>query len=410
VPGVLIVAYHFPPLRGSSGIQRTLRFCQYLPKFGWQPMVLTVDPRAYESVSEDLAADVDPGTPVVRAFALDAARHLALRGAYPAFLATPDRWSSWLVAGVIAGLRLVRRHKPRVIFSTYPIATAHLIGLWLHRLTGLPWVADFRDPMAQDEYPADARLRARLHRLDAKVVRHATRALFTTPGAIAECRARYPDLPAERWALIENGYDEEAFAGLAPVAAPAQRFVLLHSGIVYTSERDPSAFIAALGALKRTGAISAASLEVRFRASANDALLRALSQQHDVADVVSLEPPLPYRAALGEMMSVDALLLLQAANCNSQIPAKVYEYLRAGRPVFSLTDERGDTAGLLNRAGLGVQAPLDAQARIAEALQRFVADVRARRASVADPAYVRSCSRFERSRELASVLDAAMAS
>jgi len=307
-------------------------------------------------------------------------------------------------------LRLVRRHKPRVIFSTYPIATAHLIGLWLHRLTGLPWIADFRDPMAQDDYPADPRLRAHLHRLDAKVVRHATRVLFSTPGAIADCRARYPDVPADRWALIENGYDEEAFAGLEPATVPSRRFVLLHSGIVYTSERDPSAFFAALGELKRTGAVDAATLEVRFRASANDALLHALSQRHEVGDIVTLEPPIPYRAALGEMMAADALLLLQAANCNSQIPAKAYEYLRAGRPLFSLTDDRGDTAGLLARAGLGVQAPLDAQGLIRDALPGFIADVRGHRGSIADAAFVRSCSRFERSHQLASVLDDAIAS
>ena len=37
---VLMVAYHFPPLAGSSGIQRTLRFVQHLPALGWQPLVL----------------------------------------------------------------------------------------------------------------------------------------------------------------------------------------------------------------------------------------------------------------------------------------------------------------------------------------------------------------------------------
>ena len=44
-----MVAYHFPPLAGGSGIQRTLRFAQYLPEFGWQPLVLTASPCAIES-------------------------------------------------------------------------------------------------------------------------------------------------------------------------------------------------------------------------------------------------------------------------------------------------------------------------------------------------------------------------
>ena len=57
---VLMIAYHFPPLSGSSGIQRTLRFVRYLPEFGWQPTVLTTHPRAYQQVSDDQLADVPP--------------------------------------------------------------------------------------------------------------------------------------------------------------------------------------------------------------------------------------------------------------------------------------------------------------------------------------------------------------
>ena len=68
---VLLIAYHYPPLRGSSGIQRALRFSQYLREFGWEPIVLTAHPRAYQDKSEDLLADVPPGVIVERAFALD---------------------------------------------------------------------------------------------------------------------------------------------------------------------------------------------------------------------------------------------------------------------------------------------------------------------------------------------------
>jgi hypothetical protein len=68
---VLMVAYHFPPLAGSSGIQRTLRFVQHLPRYGWHPMVLTVTANAYEHVSTDLLREVPAGTVVRRGAALD---------------------------------------------------------------------------------------------------------------------------------------------------------------------------------------------------------------------------------------------------------------------------------------------------------------------------------------------------
>ena len=92
---VLMIAFHFPPLAGSSGIQRTLRFAQHLPEFGWEPLVLTAHPRAYERTSGDLVADIPEGMHVERAFALDSARHLAIKGRYPDIFARPDRWISW---------------------------------------------------------------------------------------------------------------------------------------------------------------------------------------------------------------------------------------------------------------------------------------------------------------------------
>ena len=90
---VLMIAYHFPPLAGSSGIQRTLRFMRHLPEFGWEPLVLTAHPRAYERTSSDQLADIPEGIVVARAPAFDAARHFAIAGRYPRFLARPDRWA-----------------------------------------------------------------------------------------------------------------------------------------------------------------------------------------------------------------------------------------------------------------------------------------------------------------------------
>ena len=144
---VLMVAFHYPPCFGSSGYLRTLKFSRYLPQHGWQPIVLTAHPRAYPQTTAEQLPEVPPIASVTRTFALDARRHLAIRGSSLRIMALPDQWSSWWLSAVPAGLRLVRRYRPAVLWSTYPIATAHLIGLTLHRLTGIPWVADFRDSM-----------------------------------------------------------------------------------------------------------------------------------------------------------------------------------------------------------------------------------------------------------------------
>ena len=415
VKKLLMIAFHFPPLRGSSGIQRTLKFAQYLPANGWTPLVLSAHPRAYAEVGDDLLADIAPGAVVRRAFALDSSRHLAIKGRYTRWLALPDRWISWLLGAVPSGLKLVRQHRPAVIWSTYPIATAHLIGLVLHRLTGIPWVADMRDPMSDNYYPLDPFLHKVYRRLENQVITSCSKVVCTTPGAIEAYRARFPQLPATHFALIENGYDEASFAeaGAAPTAptapaapaAPQGRFTLDHSGLIYPLERDPIALFDALAALQVQGVIDGARFQLVLRGSGHDAYLRGLIEERAIAGLVTLAPQLAYRDALRAMMDAHALLLLQAANCNHQIPAKLYEYLRAGRPVLALTDPAGDTARALSSAGIDTMAKLDDKQAIMACLVGFMQAVRDGTAPRATPASVQASSRAARAAQLAMLLD-----
>lgn len=407
---VLMIAFQFPPFAGSSAIQRTLRFVQQLPRHGWQPLVLSAAPAAYESTSDDLLTSIPAGTVVERALALDAARHLSIAGRYPGFLARPDRWRTWALGGAVVGRRMIERYRPDVLWSTYPIPTAHVIGTRLQRWSGLPWVADFRDPMAQDGYPADPRTWRAFDRIERAVVAAARFAVFTTPGAAAMYRTRYP-ARAERIRVIENGYDEESFTAAASggTRAPLSpgRLTLLHSGVVYPEERDPRHFFAALAQLKADGSAAATPFVVRFRASNADALLNELARQHGVSELIELLPSVPYQQALDEMLRADALIVLQAANCNQQIPAKLYEYLRAGRPLLGFTDAAGDTAATLRAAGVHSIAALDDASAIAAQLRSSLRAMQRGEAPLPDPAAVRANSRAARAAELAALLDAA---
>lgn len=121
--------------------------------------------------------------------------------------------------------------------------------------------------------------------------------------------------------------------------------------------------------------------------------------------MVHLAPSLPYREALREMMDVDGLLVFQAANCNHQIPAKIYEYFRAKRPILALTDPLGDTAGALREMGFNAIVPLDNEVRIQQGLRDFLQSIRERRAHVASDEAIRRHSRRARTAELALLLD-----
>lgn len=411
-----MVAFHYPPFRGSSGLQRTLSFSHHLPAHGWEPVVLTANPRAYPEVGGDQLGDIPDAILVERAFALDTARHFALKGRYLKWMALPDRWVSWVFAAIPRGLSLIRQHQPKVIWSTYPIATAHLIGLALHRFTGIPWIADLRDPMTEvdpvtnQQFPADPATWRIRRWIERGIVTHSARMVFVTPGAYRMYIERYPKLTDGQGVIIANGYEEQPFLeaeGLISRRPPKdQRLVLLHSGTLYpTTDRDPSAFFGALATLRSSGQVSSASLQIILRATGYDSHYREVIRKNGIEDLVMLAPPISYREALAEMLSSDGLLIFQGYTSNPAIPAKLYEYLRARRPIFALADAEGDTAKTLESARVGMIVPLNDEARIGNGLLDFLAAIRTGEARVLESTAVRAYSRESHAQEFAELLN-----
>ncbi len=413
-----MVAYHFPPIRVSSGVQRSLAFARYLQQHGWDPVVLSAHSRAYANVSSDQMGDIPESVEVKRAFALDTSKHLSIGGRYLDAMALPDRWITWWLGGVWSGLLLIRKYRPRVIWSTYPIATAHLIGLTLHKLTGLPWVADFRDSMTEDDYPREGIRRRVLLWIERKTVTACARAIFTAPGAMRMYRERYPDLPKNKWLLLPNGYNEEIFSEIEAgkslekamnERAESRQILLVHSGVIYPSERDPRPFFQAISDLKKQQLIDKNRLRIVLRATGHDDQFRPLLEQLEIDDIVSLEPGVSYRDALVEMMTADGLLIFQAASCNHQVPAKIYEYFRTRRPIFALTDKAGDTAATLFEAGLQDIVPLDNMEKIKAGLYRFINKIESGKAAVANDEAVSKYSRQFATEKLAEWFDTVVA-
>jgi len=399
----------------SSGLQRTLAFSRHLGRYGWQPLVLTVTAGAHERTAVDQLGDIPPEVGVVRTPAIDAARHLAVGGRYWGPLAIPDRWSSWWLSAVPRGLGLVRKHRPAAIWSTYPIATAHRIGASLARLTGVPWVADFRDPMVEyfpetgQWFPIDDRQRHARLAVEQRVARRASAAVFCTDAARAIVSERYPWLPAARLHTIANGYEESAFAAaerLSLPGSPAGKSVLLHSGTVYPGpDRDPTALFRALGQLADEGVITPANFELRLRDPSRASYFEALVRQEGVQALVTIQPALPYREALGEMLAADGLLLLQGLTSNPAIPAKLYEYLRAGRPILGLVHPAGEAAAALRRIGFRSLCPLTDVAAIKALVRHWLEARDVLQAGLPARGEVSRFSREAQAAELATVLD-----
>ena len=407
---VLMVVYHFPPVRVSSGIQRTLKFCTYLREHGWDPLILTISPRAYEVTSPDQLKEIPDDVIVERAFGLDASRHLSFRGKYLRLLAQPDRWITWWPAAVWTGMRMIRKYQPDVIFSTSPIATAHLIGLSLSKRSRLPWVADFRDAMTEDGYPRDPLTWKTQRHLETASVRQCARAVFTTQPTRDMYAERYPEIAISKWVVIENGYDEDNFLDaetgleLAPLGKPGQ-LTLIHSGVLYPEERDPRAFFKAVSKLKVAGVINAENLQIVLRATGSDDFYRPQLVALDLQDIVRLEPVFAYRDALREMLRADGLLLFQGSVCNHVVPAKIYEYYRSSRPILALVDPEGISATMLREAGVEDQANMADSRQIAEAMSVFLSKLRNGKGSGVPRDFAMRNSRRSRTRELAQLLD-----
>lgn len=402
----IIIAFHFPPVQGSSGVLRTISLIEQLLESDWEVHVVTAIRSAYFDQADSNLELIPPGTRVHRSLALNTPKHLSIKNKHLGFLCIPDNWATWIPFAFLRAAYLAVLQKPSFVFTTYPIASCHVIGWLLKRIFNVCWIADLRDPMLQNRYPRTRPLRAAYGFIERRIARYADLVTVSAPGTRRMMVQRYGADIEEKLALIENGVDTERFIRASrdlPVTSdrPFVRKVLLHSGVVYPVERNPTSLFKALSSMKKSGDLSAANFELRLRGCQHEDFISDLATAADIGDLVSILPPLSYQEAAQEILQADGLLVLQASNCNDQIPAKIYEYLCAGKPILALTDLAGDTGSTLYAEGIGAIAALEDEGAVHHALVAFVrnelSSPEQRRSS---PAMIQS-SRFSRKRRAA---------
>lgn len=345
---ILMVALDYPPCR-NAGVQRTLKFSEYLAKLGWQVIVLTVDEKVYSITDNDVNAQEN--VHVYRCHSFDSSRDFAIKGKYFSWSQIPDRWWSWAISAVPLGKKLIDKYRPDIIWSTYPVSTAHYIAYRLQKNSNIPWVADYRDPL-QCRYDKKVQKYSFVAKwIEKKTIKNSSKAVFTTEMSAQLYRRLYPNEKLTKFTVIENGFDEGNFKDINIVNRNEEEvYSLLHSGAIYENGRNPVKLFHAVSELQNEGILNDSNFELVFRGASGKRYISQIEQLH-ISKLVKFKGSVPYQESLSEMASTSGLLLIQGALFNNQIPGKAYEYIRCNKPILALTPCEGSTGRLLNKVG-----------------------------------------------------------
>lgn len=426
---VLFLTYYFPP-SGGPGVQRALKFVRYLPDFGWLPTVLTVRPEAaaYPALDPALAAEVPAAVPVERTAAWDPyALYARLQGKTKAetvsvgFLGEaeatwqqrlarwvranlflPDARVGWVPYAVARGRRLLAEEAFDAVFSTGPPHSTHLAALVLAARSGLPWVADFRDPWTDidyaDQLPTTALARAVDAALERAVLRRATAVTVVTPAWRDDLARRVP----AAYHMLRNGFDPADFGPPPPV--PRDVFRLTYVGNL-NAARNPEALWQALARLEAPTRLP--HLRVRLVGSVDPVALEAAARW-GVEGLVEAEAYVPHGEAVRLMQEAALLLLVinRSGNRQGVVPGKVYEYVASGRPVLALGPHGGDAEAVLHEARAGRLFDYDDAAGVADFVAaHYAAWAAGAPATGAPAARAERFSRRGQTQALAALLD-----
>lgn len=402
---VLMFAYFYPPL-GGAGVQRSLKFSKYLPDFGITPSVISADSGAYtqdRSLLPEVPAEIEvvrlPHTPALARLMALARRYGRARGvsamptpvrpgkadpagrwrdrALRAFgtLQYPDDKAGWARHAEQAALRLMERTPFDLVYSSSPPVSAHLAAMRVARRAGVPWVADFRDLWtANPDYAAPAWRRAFDRRLEGRLLAAANGIITVSEHLAATLADRVG--PGGQVQSIPNGYDEADFADAAAGEREPDRFCIVHAGTFYGS-RSPDSFLRGVEQLFEREPAARGRLRIRFVGNVGSRFEPLLASFDDrIPGVLERTGYVEHRRALAEILAADALLLVIGGDSESAagvMTGKLFEYLRAGRPILLLGAPDGEAARLVREAGAGEALDHDEPSQVAALLSRWIA-------------------------------------
>jgi hypothetical protein len=365
---VLIIARDFNHPKATT--QRIRGLATFLPEFGWEPTILTnpiqfsLDPRfkVVETDSDDLLADwkkmlhLNPDKAFGAQFGRakqTSKKTLAdvLVRLWAELVAYPDIEKIWKPNAIAVGTHLLETENFDALISSSGPATTHLIAKDLKNRFKIPWIADFRDLWTQNHYYKGLWLREILERrLEVRTLADADAITTATHGFKEQLQELHTSQTIH---AILNGFNPYEVNDRKPAS---DKFRITYTGSLYNGAVDPELLLQALDELNSEGAIELNDVEVHFFAC-NESWLGHEISRYNLDGIVEMHDAIE-RDAVIEKQRESQLLLLMLRNDRRDrrvIPAKIFEYLAARRPILSLGIDGGCVGDVLLQTNAGIQ-------------------------------------------------------
>lgn len=370
---VLILSYYWPP-SGGPGVQRVLKFVKYLPGCGWEPVVITVKNGEYPAIDLSLEQEIPQGIQVYKVASLEFFNlfrkmtgrkkgdkietyelvkqkdELSVKDRLAQFVRMnfliPDARIGWNIRGYRTCLKIIKKEKPDLIFSSSPPHSIQVLASRLAARTGIRWVADFRDPWTRSFYDKGMKrwwLAENYNKyLERKIIKNADCVTAVSEGVLELLGAGQ----ARKTKVISNGFDPEDFNHAK------QRnsfFTIVYTGHI-ASVQNPVLFFQAVAGLVQD---PAKKIKVQFYGSADPSVHRKVNEL-GLEKTVEFMPYISHREVTRVMIQADLLLLLiPRENAKGILTGKLFEYLAAGQFILGIGDENGIAASVLEKCKSG---------------------------------------------------------
>lgn len=372
---VLIITYYWPPA-GGPGVQRWLKFSQYLPEFGWKPIVYTPKNPSYPIIDETLMEEIHPEVSVLKtkiwepyqiaeriypkskdykAGHFEKKENQSLFSKFAVFIRgnffIPDARKFWVKPSVKFLKDYLRAYPVDVIITTGPPHSMHLIGYELKKSNPkINWIADFRDPWTQISYHEELRLTSKSqkkHRELEKQVFQSADLILATSFTDAE---NYKNLGAKRVEVLTNGYEARDFQIGKIISS---KFKITYSGGLEVA-RNPKVLWEALQELKTENLEFSKDLELVFWGNLSQEVKESI-EKHHLGENLILKGYVSHKESIQGIKNSDVLILTNFPGVKSKgiIPGKLFEYMATGNPILAIGPEKGDVERILNQTETG---------------------------------------------------------